>query len=319
MRLSVLAPISAFALSACLHADTTFNSGSISGQNGWGGGGPASSPISPNVVQGLSLTDGNNAPGYLRVSNSTAQGGYNGNFGGWVYSPALSVTVGQSTAGGNPTGAGADSMSISFYFKSQSAVADGSNVEVDFANVGLTDRNNFLAITNDLDTNGGFKIRYRQSNGLSGGFTTITAAATGMSRTDWHHLEMTFTSKPGSDLANLDLINVLLDSTPILTNIYADEGARIAAPVPYLTVNGLLLRSGVGTDPSAFNGSFNNLTAAGIGFDDLVIKAFNDAAPSTIIDQYTTSFDTIVVPEPATWAALAGLGALGLALVRRRR
>ena len=81
--------------------------------------------------------------GAWRISNNTSLGNYNGNFAGWVFGPGLPVSAGQPSSG-----AVADQFTATLWFRSASASADGSNMEIDLGTVPGDDRNNFLAVTN---------------------------------------------------------------------------------------------------------------------------------------------------------------------------
>ena len=118
---------------------------SIQGQDGWSGG---TIPISASIDQivdqsGLNQRTGTGA---WRISNNTSLGNYNGNFAGWVFGPGLPVSAGQPSSG-----AVADQFTATLWFRSASAAADGSNMEIDLGTVLGDDRNNFLAVTNRAD------------------------------------------------------------------------------------------------------------------------------------------------------------------------
>src|SRR5262249_23186009 len=134
--------------------------------------------------------------GSWRVSNSTSNGNYNGNFTGWPFSPGLAVTAGQPSSG-----AGADRFTATFFFKAASTVADGSNIEVDLGSSAGDDRNTFLAITNDTDGDSGLKLRVSEPDGVTGDFKPTQIIATGLSRTAWHRIDLVanFFDGPGND------------------------------------------------------------------------------------------------------------------------
>lgn len=301
MRLTHFAPLFLLTLASRLLAD--FTPGSINGQEGWSGGGGGN--IDAGVAQSMAAGEGLSPNGAFLFSNS---GPTNGGFAGWVFSPALGATAGQPASG-----ATADSMSVQFWFKSISAVADGTNLEFDFATSGGSDRNNFFALTNDTDSDGGFKIRFTGSD--INGFTPATLLATDMSRNTWNKVDIVFTGIDGN--AN-DTLSILLNDIAIASSASTFEGYRNSIAAAYQTVNGILMRSG--TRASGVDSSFNDSTSPqGILVDDLTMRIYSSAAPGVTLASYSTDFTVIPVPEPATWAALAGIGALGLAFWRRRR
>ena len=122
-----------------------YSAGSIQGQEGWSGG---TIPIAASVDQAVDLAGVNQrtGTGAWRISNNTSLGNYNGNFAGWPFGPGLPVSAGQPSSG-----AGADQFTATLWFRSASASADGSNIEIDLGNVVGDDRNTFLALTNRAD------------------------------------------------------------------------------------------------------------------------------------------------------------------------
>ena len=137
---------------------------SIEGQEGWSGGTiPISASIDQTVDQsGLNQRTGTGA---WRISNNTSLGNYNGNFAGWVFGPGLPVSAGQPSSG-----AVADQFTATLWFRSASAAADGSNMEIDLGTVPGDDRNNFLAVTNRADADGGLQLRASEPDGATGNF-----------------------------------------------------------------------------------------------------------------------------------------------------
>ncbi len=108
---------------------------SIEGQEGWSGG---TIPVAASIDQIVDQSGVNQrtGTGAWRISNNTSLGNHNGAFSGWVFGPGLSVSAGQPSSG-----AGADQFSATLWFRSASAVADGSNIEIDLGTVLGDDRN----------------------------------------------------------------------------------------------------------------------------------------------------------------------------------
>ena len=122
-----------------------FSAGSIQGQEVWSGG---TIPISASIDQTVDLSGINprTGTGAWRISNNTSLGNHNGNFAGWVFGPGLPVSAGQPSSG-----AAADQFTATLWFRSASASADGSNIEIDLGSALGDDRNTFLALTNRAD------------------------------------------------------------------------------------------------------------------------------------------------------------------------
>ena len=102
-----------------------FSPGSIEGQEGWSGG---TIPISASVDQTVDQSGANQrtGTGAWRISNNTSLGNLNGAFAGWVFGPGLLVSAGQPSSG-----AAANQFTATLWFRSASATADGSNMEID--------------------------------------------------------------------------------------------------------------------------------------------------------------------------------------------
>jgi hypothetical protein len=277
-----------------------FGGGSIQGQDGWSGGTIA---IAPQVVQAVDVSGANAhfGVGAWQVSNSTANGGYNGVFAGWPFGPGLSVAAGQPSSG-----AGADRFSATYFFKSASNVADGSNIEIDLGTTTGDDRNTFMAITNRADgVDGGLQIRMAESDVAAGAgndyFYPTQVVATGITRGVWHRIDIQATFTAGD---NNDTFQVSLDGGAPFTNTTPGsvrngtpnwgtfEGYRNGHGFAYALSNRLYFRSGA--DPSSY-GAFSDTGAAGFYFDDVSYKDWNSAAPSTILASYATTFE----PGPA--------------------
>ena len=260
--------------------------GSIQGQEGWTGG---QLPIDPRVDQTVDHTGLNQRTGVgaWRISNNTSRGNYNGNFFGWPFSPALSVSVGQPASG-----AGADQFAARLWFRSASAAADGSYIEIDLGNVAGDDRTTFLALANRADgADGGLQLRASEPN-ADGTFPdpNFVVIAPGITRSVWHRLDIVARFYDGA--AN-DTIEFALDGVPLVNPTNGGTTFRTFessyAPA-YPLSNRLLFRSGAA--PSAY-GAFDDTTAQGFYFDDLFYAVAKQSAPTTLLARYVTGFEPV--------------------------
>jgi hypothetical protein len=167
------------------------SAGSIQGQEGWSGG---TIPIGASVDQSVDQAGLNQrtGTGAWRISNNTSLGNYNGNFAGWVFGPGLPVSAGQPSSG-----AGADQFTATFWFRSASASADGSNIEIDLGTVPGDDRNTFLALTNRADADNGLQLRVSEPDGATGLFRPTVVIATNIARGVYHRLDIVRGRFPG--------------------------------------------------------------------------------------------------------------------------
>jgi uncharacterized repeat protein (TIGR01451 family) len=261
------------------------SAGSIQGQEGWSGG---TLPISANVDQtvdqsGLNRRTGSGA---WRISNNTSLGGYNGNFAGWPFSPGLPVSAGQPSSG-----AGADQFTATFWFRSASASADGSNIEVDLGTVPGDDRNTFLALTNRADVDGGLQLRVSEPDDATGSFRPTVVVAMGIARGVYHRLDIVanFQDGPANDTVAYALDGVSL-ANPVGGGMTFGtfEGFRDGLGSPYVLSNRLFFRSGAA--PNAF-GAFADAAAQGFYFDDLFYAVAHQSAPVTRLAAFATGFE----------------------------
>lgn len=273
-----------------------FTSGSIQGQQGWSGG---TIPIANAVDQVVDQSGLNSLSGVgaFRISNSTMNGNYNGNFSGWVFGPGLSESAGQPSSAVN-----ADLFTATFWIKASSNVADGSNIEFDLGTTAGDDRNSFMAFTNRADADGGFQLRIGEPDGATGGFRATQIALTGIDRSIWHRVDISarFTDGDANDTFSVkfdgnDVINKDSGSPNFNTNRFATfEGYRNGLNSPYATTNRLYFRSGA---VASSYGAFANDAAKGFLIDDVAYQTANQATPNTPLATYSTSFE----PTPTTW------------------
>jgi hypothetical protein len=292
----------------------TMQIGSIQGQDGWSGG----QIVTIGAAVDQEVTSAASYAGYesFRVSNK----GYNGMFDGWLFGPPLANAAGQPSSG-----AAANVLSMTLFFRSVSPTADGSNLELDLGNSIGNDRTTFTAITNFADSDGGLTLRAAEPNSTTGNFYPTDLVAPGLSRTDWHQLDIVAYFLDG---AGNDYFQIFLDdpthANPIVSpntrlNQWGTFEAYNAAQTPpgaYNLSNRLYMRSGL---PASGYGAFTDSAAGGFYIDNLSYQTWNSADPGTILSSYSTGFeDPTVTPEPGSLSLLAfGLGMIWCG--RRRR
>ena len=266
------------------------SAGSIQGQEDWSGG---TMPISAAVDQAVDQSGVNQRTGQgtWRISNNTSLGNHNGGFAGWPFGPGLPVSAGQPSSG-----AGADQFSATLWFRSASASADGSNIEIDLGSVLGDDRNTFLALTNRADADGGLQLRASEPDGATGNFRPTVVIAPGIARSVWHRLDIVADFHDG--VAN-DTVAYALDGVAIANpaggmTFGTFEGFRNGIGSPYVLSNRLFFRSGAA--PSAF-GAFANAAAQGFYFDDLFYSVAHQSAPGISLAAYATGFEPIPAPD----------------------
>ena len=217
--------------------------GSIQGQDGWSGG----QIVTIGAAVDQEVTHAASYEGYesFRVSNK----GYNGNFDGWLFGPPLANAAGQPSSG-----AAANVLAMTLFFRSVSTIADGSNLELDLGNSTGNDRTTFTAITNFADANGGLTLRAAEPDSVTGNFYPTSLVAPGLSRTDWHQLDIVayFLDGPGNDYFQIFLDDPTHASPIISPNtgfpqwgtFEAYNAAQLPLPGPYNLSNRLYIRSG---------------------------------------------------------------------------
>ena len=213
-------------------------------------------------------------------------GNHNGAFSGWVFGPGLPVSAGQPSSG-----AGADQFTATLWFRSASASADGSNIEIDLGSEPGDDRNTFLALTNRADADGGLQLRAGEPDGVTGNFRPTQIIATGITRSVWHRLDIVanFFDGPANDTVAYALDGVPLPNPLGGTTFGTFEGFFATARAgPYVRSNRLFFRSGAA--PSAY-GAFFDTAAQGFYFDDLFYAVANQSAPALRLAAYATGFE----------------------------
>ena len=275
--------------------------GSAQGQEGWSGG---IMPISAFVDQTVDQSGSHQrtGTGSLQISNNTSSGNYNGIFGGWVFGPGLPVPAGQPSSV-----TGGDQFTATLWFRSASASADGSNIEIDLGSVAGDDRNSFLALTNRADLDGGLQLRASEPDGSTGDFLPTAIIATGITRSEWHRLDIVakFYDGPTNDTIEYALDGTVLANPAGGTTFGTFEGFREGIAAAYVPINRLFFRSGAA--PSAY-GAFADTAAQGFYFDDLNYAVANQSAPGSPLAAYATGFEPAAVPAPDLTVSASHVG-----------
>jgi hypothetical protein len=299
--------------------------GSIDTQNGWSGGGTTGSPamINNTIDQAITTADAHTGTQSWRISNSTINGFPSssfGIFGGFPFSPSLSVPAGQPSSG-----ALANRFAATYWFKSasQSAAGDGSEMEFYFGDPNGTDRVNSFDIRNVANANGGLLVELREtvSPRIAGSsFLATQRIASTLDRTAWHRIDMTGVFEDGG----LDYYNVSIDGNSITNNDAVSpnngtnkfntwEGFLNNNGNPYEQTSRFYYRASV----SGSSAGYTDNSPLGFYVDDLAYDSYNSANPSLILSSFdSNSFEAAAIPEPST-AAVASILAIG-ALMRYR-
>lgn len=254
-----------------LCGDETFNSdtfsvGSINGQNGWDL--DASKNFDEEIVNlGAGIACRGN--GVWRLSNLVASTA----FGDQPGSPAFTNASGETSV---KDPGGGDSMSISFFFRTVSSVADGSAFTLNFSPTGKN-RLNHLRFENNLDINNGHQI-YAFSGMFA--YQPITPLIT---RGTWHHVKVIVRTIDGD---SNDVVQVFLDGALVSTHTTLED-YYVSVPEPKPNMTRAMFRiSGAGT---TIDSSFT--APQGYYIDDFVQRSFNHATPDTFIETYSTGFE----------------------------
>jgi hypothetical protein len=294
MKRSILVFAAALACASVVRADS-YTLGSLDGQNGWSGG------AQPNFQN-------DNPPGDEAVTNSVAHTGtqswrFSTGYGspgqGTPFSPKLTASAGLTGSG-----ATADTMSITFWFKPVGAIGDGSEQSIYEGTVAGTDRTG----SNLYLTNTPSGVELDTFTGASETEQTLDV----FNDTNWHEVTMTTTADDANPADETTTFSID-GGAGITTTPWADL-YREANNFPY---------------PAADSVKFEDIADAstpddgGFYYDDLSYSIYNSSDPSDVLANYSTSFEnTASVPLPASaWSGLALLGGLGLigGLKRRRR
>jgi len=220
-------------------------------------------------------------------------------------------------------GASSDRFAATLYFRTVSAVADGSNLEFDLGNTAGNDRMTFTAITNFADSGGGLTLRAAETD-ASGNFYATSLLNNNLSRTDWHRLDIVayFLDGAANDYFRIFLDDPSLSSPIVSPNTGLDrwgtfEPYNTAHGGTYNQANRLYIRSGAS---ASGYGSFNDSTVGGFYIDNVSYSSWNSSDPNTILSSYSTGFeDPNAAPEPGSlWLMAAGFGALGCMRLRRK-
>ncbi|MEI6080399.1 MAG: Ig-like domain-containing protein, partial [bacterium] len=251
----------------------------ILGQNGWGANDmpvAIASNFNEKIIKVLAA-DVCRGPGVWKISNTVTSVG----FGNQTCSPALSETAGESFFRSSN---GGDTMEVSFFFRTVSSSADGSIMETDLSPPDCSDRFNYMRFENRMDSNGGLTI-----SGIDGVNLDQQHSISNITRGVWHYVKIIDKNVDGlnQDGSANDIINVYVDG--VLGFTYSDwEAWRATLPAPSYAVSRVMFRlRGAGTD---LDPSF--ISPEGFYIDDFIEKIYNSSAPSTVISEYRTGFES---------------------------
>ncbi|HZZ42394.1 MAG TPA: hypothetical protein VFE58_05620 [Tepidisphaeraceae bacterium] len=264
----------------------TYATGSLDGQNGWNGG--ASGGFTNNAAGDEAVTT---AAAHSGTQSWRLSAGYDSPGAGTPFSPQLTASAGLTSSG-----ATADSMSISIWFKPVGALGDGTSQSI---YEGTTNRDDRTGSNLYLDnTASGIVLSTYEFGG--GTYPLITLAT--LNDTNWHNVVMTTTSI-GNDPATETTTFSIDGGAAITTTPWADQ-YRQANTYPYPSASSVKFDSGSATA----------LSTTGFYYDDLSYSVFNSNDPSTVLASYSTSFEgASAVPLPSSaWAGIVLLCGLSL-------
>ena len=261
--------------------ETGMSNGSIQGQEVWSGG---IIPINPSVDQTVDQSGDNHRTGQgaWQISNKA----YSGNFAGWAFGPGLPVSAGQPSSG-----AGANQFRGTVWFRSASASADGSYIEIDLGSAAGDDRNTNLSLQNKANADGGLLLRVNQAVGTTGDFSP-EIIKTGITRAVWHRLDIVANFYDGSanDTVEYALDGVALRNLAGGTTFRTYEGffESLVPARDYVLSNRLYFRSN--SKPSGL-GAFADTDAQGFYFDDVSYSVANQAPDLTVTRTHVGDFE----------------------------
>lgn len=247
---------------------------SVAQPNGWTG--MTGTPIRSNLIEGVGASDFQGGSQSWWISNQHTSGSF-------TDLPFTSPGI-PTPAGITPSGAGANALEISLFFKPVSSTPDGSMVEIDLGSFTGNDRDSILYLEYAA---GGVQLRgatLTEENTMSPFETYVS----GLSGDQWYQLKI------GVHFADLSgSISYSLNGMNLGGCCTLDRWRSLYKPAP-ITVDGLLFRvplSSAAVCPTC-SGS-----PAGFYFDNISL------------DSYTLNGSIEECPEPST-IGLAGAGLL---------
>ena len=121
------------------------------------------------------------------------------------------------SAGQPSSGAGANQFTATLWFRSASASADGSNIEIDLGNVVGDDRNTFLALTNEPTLKAVCSFGSVSPTERPAASFPLVIIARDITRGVWHRLDIVakFIDGPANDTVEYALDGVALSPIPL--------------------------------------------------------------------------------------------------------
>ena len=208
--------------------------------------------------------------GVWKINSSVTSGA----FSNQPASPDFTKQNGESSV---RSSGGTDSMSVSFYIRSISTVADGSSFTVNLSPTAM-DRATYVRFDNRKDSDGGLKIIV-----IDGNFANQYDIKQNLVRGQWYRVEIVFNAVDGvsNDVMKTYVNGVLVGTSTSLEDYYH------SVPQAVPSFSRVMFRIAIAA--ASLDASFTS--PQGFYIDDFTQKSFNASAPSTIVESYSTGFE----------------------------
>jgi hypothetical protein len=133
---------------------------------------------------------------------------------------------------------------------------------------------------------------------------------------DYNHLTSNLSIYARTGNANTGAVTIATGTTILIIGKYVDNGTGGGTTTIWINPTDFTSEATVAS--TAF-GTTSTVNATVARDDGIAFRSVGTAFTVDALRLGTTFADVIAVPEPASFAALAGLGALGFAAARRRR